>query len=54
MKYFVTFSVPVEAENPADALDLGWDKVIDPDGSAEGLVEHVSETQPALPGAIAA
>jgi len=42
-KYWLTVSVPVEAENPADALDMGWERLIDPDGPPEGLIERVTE-----------
>ena len=45
MKYFVTLSVPVEAENAQDALDFGWERIIDPEGPPEGLLEHVGITE---------
>jgi len=45
MKYLFTVSVPVEAENPADAQDLGWDKLVDPDGPPEGLMESLTSMQ---------
>lgn len=41
-KYWVTLSVPVEAETPQDAQDKGWELLIDPDGPPEGLLECVT------------
>jgi hypothetical protein len=46
-KYWLTVSVPVEVENLLDAKDVGWERLIDPDGPPEGLVEKVT-TQPIL------
>ena len=48
MRYFATFVVPVEADSPQDAQDLGFEKLLDADGPPEGLVEHVSEQAPNL------
>ena len=54
MKYWITVQVPVEAENVQDALDLGWEKLIDADGPPEGLSEHVTTEQPAITGCLIA
>lgn len=58
MKYWVTVSVPVEMEgehsqaNAQDALDHGWEKIIDPNGPAEGLVTVVTAEQPVIAGVL--
>lgn len=52
MKYWVTVSVPVEAGNPQDALDMGWEHLIDPDGPPEGLVECVTAGEHVSPASI--
>ena len=50
MQYWVTVSVPVEVEGNAlqDALDLGWEKIIDPNGPAEGLTTVVTAAKPEI------
>lgn len=50
MKYFATFVVPVEAESPQDAQDLGFERLLEPDGPPEGLIEHISTEAPTLTG----
>lgn len=52
-KYWLTIQVPVEAESANDALDMGWERVIDPDGPPEGLVETVSLERPETPVCLA-
>jgi len=52
MKYWITVQVPVEAQNVQDAMDMGWEKLIDPDGPPEGLCEHVTLERPEIAGCL--
>lgn len=54
VKYFLTVRVPVEADSPQDAKDYGWEKLIQPDGPPEGLVEAVSTIEAPMPPDLAA
>lgn len=46
--YWLIVMVPVEAANEQDARDLGWERIIDPDGPAEGQIEAVTTAKPVL------
>jgi hypothetical protein len=50
--YWVTVSIPIhvpEGTPIQDVLDSGWERLIDPDGPPEGLIEVVSPHLPVLP-----
>lgn len=60
VRYWLTVQVPVDVDVdqnkgiPAaqQVQDLGWDKLIDPDGPPEGMVERVNigEARPEVQG----